>query len=404
VLLVAAAFAAAPVTAWAEDEEKDEDEAHAEYTKGVEAAGEENWEEALGHFKKAKELGAPGAVLHNIAKCYDHMGQYHLALEYYEQYLEVPKAKKKKTQERIDEIKEMPSEFKLLTEPPGAEVSEEKEDGETERIGITPLEQTLEQGEYVFIITKQGYLEETVEIDAKNGEPFDIEIDLTSEDGEDSDDYGIDDEDDGDDGDEPDGEPLGIYVELGAGAALYPYQFVQYEDHFTGDIEQNEFKAGADVSLGGGWRHQFTDDIGIGVGLRVNFRTYELVGTDRLSGDTISNVSLVTDLLAVPSFHWRFHDLLTLEASIPLGFAWLVPTGKIDGDVKIDLINGFINGSNLLLFDLGIGAGLRIDIVKGLYATVEPIRLHILFPLAKWKNDVKTLFDIDIVARLGYAF
>ncbi len=398
-VLVALSIAASPARA------EDEDEAHEKYTKGIEAAKAENYEEALEYFKEAEELGAPPAVLYNIAKCYDHLGQFHLALEYYEEYVEQPKGKKKDVKERIEEIKVLPSVVKLLTEPPGCEVHEELEDGTKEKVGITPLEISVEKGQHVFLVTKTDYVEETVEIEALNGKPFDIEVEMTPEEGKEPDKGG-----EGDEGKKKkkkkkkDAAPLGLYVELGAGVALHPYGFVQYEDLSSGDVENNGFQAGADTSFGAGWRHDFSDDMGIGAGLRVGFRTYRLEGTDRLSGDGVEAVSLFTTLLAVPSFHWKFHDILTLEASLPLGIAWLVPTGKIDADVKANLVNGFIDGANLVLFDLGVGAALRIKIVDGLYATVEPVRLQMLFPLAKWKNDVKSLFDIDIGARVGFAF
>ena len=398
-LLVAITFLAAPATAWAEDE--DEDKAHDIYVKGVEAADEESYEEALEYFKEAEELGAPPAVLYNIAKCYDHMGLFHLALEYYEEYVEQPKVKKKKAQERIEEIKEMPSVVKFLTEPTGCEVYEVSEEGDEEKIGITPLEKTVEQGEYVFIIKHSKYEEETIELEALNGKPFDFDIEMTPLDGEKPDK----DDDEDEDGEKKDRAPLGIYLELGAGVALHPYGFIQYEDISDGDdIKQNKFQAGADTSFGAGWRYDFKDGMGIGAGLRVGFRTFRLRGIDRLTLDSVDAVSLFTTLLAVPSFHWEFHDILALEASLPLGFAWLVPTKKVHEDVKLNLVNGYIEGANLLFFDLGVGAALRIKIVHGLYATVEPVRLQILFPLATWNNDVKSVFDIDIVARVGFAF
>jgi len=187
--------------------------------------------------------------------------------------------------------------------------------------------------------------------------------------------------------------------------ALHPYTYVQYTEPPPGtDVHNNKFKAGADTSFGAGWRYNFKDDMGIGAGLRVNFRTYKIEGTELTSGDSVDAVSLFVTLLAVPSFHWEFHEILTLEASLPLGLAWLVPMGKIDEDVRVNLVNGYIDGASLLFFDLGVGAALRIKIVDGLYATIEPVRLHMLFPFATWKNDVKSLFDIDFGARVGFAF
>ncbi|MBW2263727.1 MAG: hypothetical protein JRG91_17335, partial [Deltaproteobacteria bacterium] len=337
-LLVAFSLAAAPVTAWAADE----DDAHEQYLKGVEAASEEKYEEALEYFKEAEELGAPSAVLYNIAKCYDHLGQFHLALDYYEEYVEQPKVKKqvkkKGLKKRIEEIKVMPSVIKFVTEPPGCEVHEELEDGTTERIGITPLEKTVEQGEHVFLITKEDYEEETVEINALNGEPFDIDIEMAPVEGTEPEKEEEVDEDEEEVEKKKRDKPVGIYLELGGGLALHPYTYVQYTEPPPGtDVHNNKFKAGADTSFGAGWRYNFKDDMGIGAGLRVNFRTYKIEDTEMTSGDSVNADSLFVTLLAVPSFHWEFHEILTLEASLPLGLAWLVPMGKIDEDVRVNL-------------------------------------------------------------------
>ena len=84
--------------------------------------------------------------------------------------------------------------------------------------------------------------------------------------------------------------------------------------------------------------------------------------------------------------------------------AWLVPGSGVDGDSRINLVDGFITGGNLLLFDLGVGAGLKFQLARGLYLTIEPVRMHMFFPMAKWRNEAKFLLDLDFGIRLGYEF
>jgi hypothetical protein len=386
------------------------DEAKEIYKKGVQAAKDGEYEEALELFEEARNLGAPAAVLYNIGKCHDELGDYHLALEYYEEYLEDPKAKGTgKVKDRIKEIQAMDSVVKIGSEPPGAEVYEEIEDEDDQKVGITPLETTVEKGEHVYVFKKTGYLKKSITIEAENGKPFDIDVTLTPEEGTEL----------PEDMDEPGegkkkkekkkrekGKHLGIFVEIGAGAALHPYTFIEYEagSPIGSEVNTLAFQAGADVSIGGGYRLELAEKMSFGAGLRASFRTYELRGMDRHTGDDVKAVSLFATLLAVPSFQYDFHEILSLEASLPFGLAWLVPTGGIDADARINLVNGYIDGANLMLFDLGIGAALKIRVVDELYVTVEPVRLQVLFPLTTWKNHTKSLFDIDLGARIGYEF
>ena len=75
---------------------------------------------------------------------------------------------------------------------------------------------------------------------------------------------------------------------------------------------------------------------------------------------------------------------------------------RLQGRAWVDLVGGRISNGNVALFDLGAGAALRIKLVSGLYLTVEPVRLHILFPFKTWGTGTRALFDLDITARIGF--
>ena len=399
--LLALAFSALPLEAHAK-----KSAAQKAYKAGVKAAKVGNYEKAIKSFEEARARGAPPVTLYNIGKCYEALGQFYVAVDYYEEYLDYPKAKKvKKIRKKIDELYLKPSVVTFTTVPPGSEVQKEHDDKTVDKVGVTPLELTLEAGEHVYYLIKSGYKKKKLVIDAGFGKPYDLEVTMTPE----EDEAVV----------EPTTvgkkkkkrkagpyDPVGFYMEIGAGAALHPYVYVPYE-HDTGtEVEERKVgtQVGGDFSFGLGWAFSHTTESGFMLGLRTNFRTYQLEGIDRLSGDRVDEGALFVSMLLVPSYKVYLEDFLALEFNLPLGLGWLVPGSGVDEDSRINLVDGYISGSSLLLFDLGVGAGLKFQLYRGLYLTVEPVRLHLLFPLAKWKNDAKVLTDLDFGVRFGYEF
>jgi hypothetical protein len=399
--LVALALASAPTGVSAK-----KSQAQKAYKKGVKAAKKGEYEEAIKSFEEARARGAPPVTLYNIGKCYEALGQFYVAVDYYEEYLEYPKAKKvKKIRRKIDELYLKPSVVTFTTVPPGSEVQKQHDDMTVDKVGVTPLEITLEAGQHIYFLVKSGYKKKKLIIDAGFGKPYELEITMTP--------------------DQVAGpveptqigkkkkkrkrgpyDPVGFYMEIGGGAALHPYTYLTYE-HDTGTgIEDRKVgtQVGADASFGLGWAFSHTTLSGFMLGLRANFRTYKLEGVDHLSGDSVDSTALFASLLVVPAYKVYLEDFLALEFSLPLGIAWLVPGSDADDDSRINLVDGYISGGNLLLFDLGVGAGLKFWLVRGLYLTIEPVRLHMFFPLTKWKNDAKVLTDLDFGIRLGYEF
>jgi hypothetical protein len=367
------------------------------YKKAVQAAKIGEYDEAIRFFEEARARGAPPVTLFNIGKCYEAMGEFYVAVDYYREYLTYPKAKKKaKIEKRIEELRIKPSVVTFDSIPVGAEVHEEHDDGTTKKLGMTPLELTVEAGDKTYYLIKKGFKTKRVRLDAGFGKPFPLEITLTPE--VEAAQIELEKALEARQKKKKEYHPVGLYLEIGAGAALYPYTYVEYESG-TG-TESLGFSAGADTSFGLGWRFAHGVSTGFALGLRGNFRTMTL----RLTGDGLSYTSLVAEVLAVPAFQVRLHEILGLELTLPLGIAWLVPGGGSNEDFRVDLVDGYIDGSNLMLLDVGFGAGLRFALARGLYLDLEPARIHLLVPLRSWQNDVKLLVDVDVGVRLGYEF
>jgi hypothetical protein len=401
--LIALSLVAAPMGAEAKKKKRKKSKAQKLYKKAVNAAKVGNYQEAISYFEESRARGAPPVTLFNIGKCYEAMGQFYVAVDYYEEYLTFPKAKKiKKIKKRMEELRIKPSEVTFDTIPIGCEVHKEHDDKTTKKIGVTPLQITLEAGDHTYYVIKEGYKRKRVKIEAGYGMPFNLEITMTPSGEEEAAPV------------EPEPEtkkkeykPVGVYMEIGGGVALYPYTYVGYtrldssgseEDHKVG------FMVGGDASFGIGWNHKHGVNTGFALGARAGFRPLSVDTWNRTDDEEATFTSMFATLLLVPAFQVNVHERLALEFSLPLGIAWFVPHGDIDRDTKVFLVDGYIEGGNLLLLDLGVGAGLKVMLVRGLYMTIEPVRLQALFPLSGWHNKTKALVDLDMGIRLGYEF
>ncbi len=402
--LVALAITLAPAPATAQDDDK----AFELYKKGVDLAKQGEYEEAIKNFEEARMRGAPDETLFNLGKCYEGLGLFHVAVDYYQQYLDSPDAKHvDAVKEVVEELRIKPSQLVFTSEPPGAEVRQVLEDGTEDKLGVTPFEHTAEAGTFTFIVAKEGMGEKKVTLEAGYGKPYDLEIELTG------DDVTVDVidkskklEDLGGTQPEPEPEPeppvddrpkkprpvfpkLGVAVELGAGAALYPHAKV-------------DFQAGGIFTFGAAYRFSLGVKSGLSAGLRFTFRSLELTGSQ--GGDDRTWKAFLIHILAVPGYQIEVHEKLGLDLTLPLGVAVLSPTDNLSDTAWVDLVGGRVSGGSLALFDLGVGAALRIKLASGLYVTVEPVRLHILMPFKTWGNGTKALVDLDITARIGFQF
>lgn len=353
------------------------------FKKGVQLAKEGSYEEAISYFEEARSRGAPDETLFNMGKCYEALGLYHVAVEYYQKYLDSPKPQKvKKIKNLMEELRLKPSTLTFNSIPEGAEVRHVVGDGTESKLGVTPFEYKAEAGEFTFSVVKEGYPTKKFSIETGYGKPFDLQISLGE--GESSPGLEVMEKTKKVKKFEVDlGFPkIGLMVDLGGGVALYPYPGV-------------DFRAGGDFTLGVSYRFAHGVDNGLGVGLRLDIRSL------KLTTDTRDYSAIMAHILAVPAYQIRVHEILGLEFSLPVGVAILSVTEDVPTDERVDLLRGYLTSNGLAMFELGVAIGLRIRIVSALYAVIEPLRFHLLVPFAQWRP---ALVDMDILVRIGFEF
>ncbi len=363
-----------------------EKEAKKLYDKGVALAKEGSYEEAISYFEEARTRGAPDETLFNLGKCYEALGLFHVAVDYYEEYLDSPQPKKpKKVAKLIEELRLKPSTLKFDSEPAGAEVRQVLLDGTESTLGTTPFEYRAEAGEFTFVIVKEGFEKKQITMETGYGKPFNLVITLGSDD---VDVQVVDTSAKPEKHEVALGFPrVGLAVDLGGGVSLFPYPDVGFE-------------AGGDFTLAVAYRFGHMVDTGLALGLRLDVRSYNLACTLE-SGERARWSAVMAHILAVPAYQFNLHERIGLELSLPLGIAVLSPPGSLPSTARIDLTDGFVSGGGLAMFELGLSASLRIALVSALYLVVEPVRMRILVPFGQWRP---ALFDMDILVRLGFEF
>ncbi len=363
------------------------------YKKGVALAKQGEYEEAIEKFEEARTRGAPDETIFNIGKCYEALGLFYVAVQYYEEYLASPDAKMKdEIQATMKELALKPSTLTFTSEPPGAEVRQVLPDGSESKIGVTPFQHVAPSGDFQFAVHKEGFEKKVATITAGYGKPYDLRISLGAatmtmevevvetvlkpEKHEEA---------------KPPVFPrLGLAIDLGGGVALHPHQG-------TG------FRASGVFSIGAAWRFTLGLVTGFAVGLRLDLKSLKLTGVEYVSGDGGSWDAKLVDVLVVPSYQVRVHERLAVEASVPVGIAMIVPPDGMPSTARIDLLGGYMDGT-LALFDAGVGLALRVQVVSGLHLVIEPVRLHVLVPLKKWPSGTGAIVDLDIAARAGFQF
>ncbi len=377
------------LAAWQRPAAAEEDpDAVALYQEGVDLAKEGKYAEAIPKFEKAQEMGAPPVALYNIGKCYEALGKYDLAVSFYERYAGSPGVTDAaEVQKIVKTLEKKPSHVSIATEPPGAKVLEKVDEDSSLSHGVTPVEFSAEAGKHTYILVLEGYRKKEIEVEAGLGKPIDLTVELSAKIGGDGAGAGGGGGDGG--GTEDGAHPLGISIEAGAGAVLHTY-------------EHTGIQAGADASVEAGWRFSHGVDTGFSLGLRVDFRPYTMHGRDVVSWETVDVGALFTDILLTPGFQFRLHPRLGVEVTLPLGVAILAPIDRVARSMELDILGGYVHGGGLVLFDVGLGAALRVAIVKGLFLEIEPVRLHVLVPLTRWETGTKALCDIDMAVRLGW--
>ncbi len=386
-LLVAAAGASvlclAHGTSLAQEEEED---ALAAYQKAVAYAQDGSWDEALDHFQKAADLGAPVVVHYNIGRCLEALDRFEEAAASYTRYLEDPSATDvDEVKEKIGELREKPSHVTIRSAPSGAAVLK-RTDGGDSVVGTAPYEADLEAGTHVFILRLSGFEDKIVEVTSGYGKTIVIESALEkpaapAETGQ---------AESG--GSQAGGTPralgrgaLGLVVEAGGGVSLHMYRQV---DTTAG----GSFLIDIHKILGHGRLH-------FAAGAQVSGNTYTLAA---VGGGKYS--AMFTDALAFVHLRFGLTNRLVLVASLPLGFSFLSALEPIPEEAELGLLGGRLAGGSLPFFSAGFGAALRVNIVRGLHVLLRPVEVMLLFPLKKLYSDNKVLPRYSLTVFLGWEF
>ncbi len=379
-VLVAGLAVAGQAHAGPKGKAKPQDIAVTLYQEAVNLAQEGKYEPAIALFEKALDAGAPSLALYNIARCHESLGDLEAAVLRYKEYIESPDATDvEQIQATIDTLTATPSEVTFTTDPPGAQVAEVLEDGTDEPLGKTPLTVTASAGAHGYVLDLEGYKKRKINVEAGLGKKREVTLVLEPAPVQDA----------GEKDKAPPAEPLGIYLEAGGGFAL----------HLATDI----VKPAGEASLGFGYRLANRATPGFAVGFRLGIRPF---GLDAVlsTGQKETFSSIISTVLFVAFYQFELHDRLGLELCLPVGLAFLTPTHTISSAATVDLLGGTIEGKGLVLVDVGVGASLRIMIVGGLYAVVEPVRLQLFVPTSKWLGDSRLLASLDFSVRLGWEF
>lgn len=122
--------------------------------KGVDFYKKEFWVQAVKHFLAAQDLVPDVSNLYNIARCYDNLGMYKLAAEYYQAYIDQGGPNADKANDYLASLKVMPALVTIHSTPSEAMV---RIDDNPFFAGSTPLEIELDPGAHKIMVIKDGY-------------------------------------------------------------------------------------------------------------------------------------------------------------------------------------------------------------------------------------------------------
>lgn len=123
-----------------------------------------NYEEALKFFELADEISPNPVTLFNMGRCYEKLGKYKEAYDYYQDYIDSgDDARFEDAQEAVEKIEAMPVKLKIHVYPGGSEIFIDGEPVEAKKM---PVELEITPGQHTLFIRKYGYenVEEGLEI------------------------------------------------------------------------------------------------------------------------------------------------------------------------------------------------------------------------------------------------
>ncbi len=177
--LVASTLVLIAVSARAQDEDE-RATARQAFERGVNAYGEERWEEALGAFQEAYRIAPHPSVRVNMANCYVHLARPVEALDHFERFLvetgdDGDPAQKREVRRQIAELRAQIGETFLRVEPEGATVTI---DGHTTLRAPILDAVKLSAGTHHVEVAMDGYVTNAQEFEVEGGERHELRIEL----------------------------------------------------------------------------------------------------------------------------------------------------------------------------------------------------------------------------------
>jgi len=177
-VVLASSLVLIAVSAHAQEDERSA--ARQAFERGVNAYGEERWEEALSAFQEAYRIAPHPSVRVNMANCYVQLARPVEALDHFERFLiesgdEGDPAQKREVRRQIEELREQVGETFLRIEPEGATVTI---DGHTTRRAPILDAVKLSAGTHHVEVAMQGYATVSQDFEVEGGERQELRIDL----------------------------------------------------------------------------------------------------------------------------------------------------------------------------------------------------------------------------------
>lgn len=171
---------AAPSTATpdAKAEDGTPDQARRHFDRGVDLFADGDFASALFEFETAHRRTGNAHLLYNIAVCHYELHEYAAATVAYRKYMaqlegNLDDERRRQVRDRLDKLDLRVGTVIVESEPSGAVVSS---DGE--KLGVTPLETTLDLGERKLLIVREGYQQTAEQVRVVGGERVSVAVEL----------------------------------------------------------------------------------------------------------------------------------------------------------------------------------------------------------------------------------
>ncbi|MBI2894139.1 MAG: PEGA domain-containing protein [Deltaproteobacteria bacterium] len=157
-----------------------EDEAARLFEEGTRLYNAGSYREAIDAFEAANAVLHAPANLYNLARCYEKLGEFRIALGHYERFLSDPTATERELVERrVAELSAMPVDLVVASAPAGARIHVDARD-EAEALR-TPAIVKLRPGIHVVRVTLTGYLPAERSVELRPLTPDRLQLDLVPE-------------------------------------------------------------------------------------------------------------------------------------------------------------------------------------------------------------------------------